>query len=148
MTSIRAEFRLPPRPALSARVAAFVGELAAAAGFSRNAAYRLRLVCDELTANIVEHGYGGRVGAISLCADYGPHCARLRIEHEASPFDPTAIEPVAPYGGPALPGRVGGAGLLLVRGSVDCFAYEYAQGRNRVFVAIRREEPDPRARPR
>ena len=141
MTPLRAEIRLPPRAPVATQVARFVGDLAAAAGLSSRAAFRLRLACDELTANIVEHGYGGRGGAISLCADYGSCCARLRIEDEAAPFDPTSAEPLPPYGGPARPSRLGGAGLLLVRASVDRFGYEYARGRNRTFVTICREDP-------
>jgi anti-sigma regulatory factor (Ser/Thr protein kinase) len=136
MTSVRAEIRLPPGIPVSAQVAGFVGELAAAAGLSRRAAYRLRLACDELAANIIEHGYAGRAGGILLRADYGACDACLLIEDDGPPFDPTSVRPSAPYGGPLPPTRAGGAGLLLVRGSVDRFGYEYADGRNRTFVAI------------
>jgi serine/threonine-protein kinase RsbW len=139
MSRLRAAVRLPPRTAASTYVARFIGELSETASLSRRSAYRLRLACDELAANIIEHGYGGQGGGILLYADYSAHCAWLCIEDEASPFDPTAIRRPAPYEGSAPSCEVGGAGLRLVRHSVDHFGYEYSGGRNRTFVAVHRE---------
>ncbi|GAB7044720.1 MULTISPECIES: ATP-binding protein [Catenuloplanes] len=117
-----------------------VTRLATDAGLSTAQGYRLRLAADELVTNAREHGYRGRDGLIEVSGGLRADAAWLRIEDCAPPFDPSAHplgEP--PYAGTgALTGRLGGCGLLLARRSVDALTWEYADGRNRTTLCVRR----------
>jgi anti-sigma regulatory factor (Ser/Thr protein kinase) len=75
---------------------------------------RLRLVVEELVANLVEHAAwpAGLVPA-RLEVTWRPGDLAAALEDASLPFDPTAGREVAP---PRLDGgRVGGLGLELVR---------------------------------
>ncbi|MEU1289227.1 ATP-binding protein [Kitasatospora sp. NPDC005856] len=133
-----AALRLEGRRCYSREVAAFVAELAGRAGLSRGQTYRLRLAADELTTNAVVHGYRGGAGAIELAGCVAEEWVRLLIDDEAAPFDPSGHDPAPRLAAGPAAGPVGGYGLLLVRHSVDDFAYEYVDGRNRCTLTVRR----------
>jgi serine/threonine-protein kinase RsbW len=139
MTDLRTRMVLGAGRPPQAEPARFLDAVARATGLARRPAYRLRLACDELTTNIAEHGYADRPGAVDLAAGRWGGCVWLRIEDDAAPFDPTAIRRPPPY--TRVGSGIGGAGLVLVRGIVDRFEYEFADGRNRTLVAVRRDEP-------
>ena len=148
MTVLRTSIALGPgRAARSARseLAEFLARVNRAAGLARRPAYRLRLACDELATNVAEHGYAGRPGSVRLTACWCGRWVRLRIEDDAAPFDPTSVRRAPPY---ARAADVGGAGLVLVRGSVDRFSYEFVDGRNQTTIAVLRETPPAGTRER
>jgi serine/threonine-protein kinase RsbW len=109
--------------AVAAEVAAFVGALASAAGLSRHRAYWLRLATEEITTNIVQHGYHGS-GPLRLVGDVEADKVWVRIEDEAPAFDPRTHDPAPQLNtDPALRSE-GGFGLLLALHKLDGFAYE------------------------
>jgi serine/threonine-protein kinase RsbW len=118
----------------SREVAAFVGRLAACARLAQRPAYRLRLAADEITTNIAVHGYRSHGGEITLDGGFDPAQVWLRVEDGAPPFDPRRRPRPAPADG----ARIGGYGLLLALGSLDRFAYEYRDARNRCTLWVRR----------
>jgi anti-sigma regulatory factor (Ser/Thr protein kinase) len=124
--------------ALTREVAHLVADLAGEAGLDQHDTYRLRLAADEITTNIAMHGYQGRCGLVEITGGVDEDWVWLRIEDEAPRFDPTGrvpspSRPVDPADGP-----VGGHGLYLALRSLDDFAYEYAAGRNRNVLRLRR----------
>lgn len=125
-------------------VTAVVGELAARTGLDRRDTYRLRLAADEIVTNVMMHGYRGGGGVVDLAAGADPDWVWLRIEDDAPPFDPTTCVAVRCRDADPLCGELGGHGLFLAMRSVDDFSYEYAGGRNRNLLRLRRTGRDAR----
>jgi serine/threonine-protein kinase RsbW len=114
---------------ITGEVAAFVGALASQAGLSQHKAYWLRLATEEITTNVVQHGYHG-CGPLRLIGDVEAGRVWVRIEDEAPAFDPRTHDP-GPHleTDPALRAE-GGFGLLLALHRLDGFAYERAGDMN------------------
>jgi serine/threonine-protein kinase RsbW len=127
--------------AFTREIASLVDDLASQGGLDSHDAYRLRLAADEITTNIAMHGYRGRHGVVEITGGLDQEWVWLLIEDEAPQFDPrqraAAHRPVDPVDGP-----IGGHGLFLALRSLDNFAYDYVNGRNRNLLRIRRSTPD------
>lgn len=123
---------------LGVLIPAIVDRLARATGLTHSQAYRLRLATEEITTNIVTHGYGGRGGTVDIDAGYDENWAWVRIEDDAPEFDPAAYDVVPRL--TADPGwaPLGGFGLFLAQSSVDCLEHTRPEGRNRNLLKIRR----------
>lgn len=115
-----------------ARVEAFL----ACEGASDRVRYRVRLVLDELAANLSMHGrFAGPPPPFRLAVAAAPGGATLVLDDAAEPFDPrTAPEP-APA---SIEGEeVGGLGLALVRRMARITAYRrLPEGWNRTELVI------------
>jgi len=103
----------------SSEIAQCVHRLGAAAGLTAAQLYRLRLAVDEITTNIVLHGYHGEPGLVELCCGMDADRAWLRIEDEAPPFDPASYDPTSRLAEGLTGGREGGFGLFLALRSVN-----------------------------
>jgi anti-sigma regulatory factor (Ser/Thr protein kinase) len=73
---------------------------------------------DELVCNVVEHGYGGRPGAIEVAALRADGEIAFRIRDAAPPFDPRSL-PTPPLDLPLARRRLGGMGVHLARTLTD-----------------------------
>lgn len=107
-----------------------------AEGASDRARYTVRLVLDELVANLMMHGrFDGPPLPVRAEVSAGGGGVSLAIEDRAAPFDPRQAAAPAP---PALDDdRVGGLGLQLVRRMAEIRAYRrLPDGRNRTELAI------------
>src|ERR1700733_12766933 len=111
-------------------VTCFVEAVARDAELPRGKAYWLRLAVEEITTNIVEHGYEGS-GPIWLAAGIKPDRVWLRIEDTAPAFDRRTHEHRAKLAIAPAEREAGGFGLLLALHKLDGFSYEYADGKNR-----------------
>ena len=121
----------------------YVQQAAETANLNPKAAYKLRLAVDEITTNIVIHGYeeAGRMGEIHLHAEIDDHNLILAIEDTGVLYNPTQKATLQPeYFNQKLESRdIGGLGVYLVLESVDEFYYQQIGDRNRnVFVMHRR----------
>lgn len=123
---------------LGVMIPAIVDRLARATGMTHSQAYRLRLATEEITTNIVTHGYGGRGGTVDIDAGFDDVWAWVRIEDDAPVFDPTTYDVVPRL--TADPGwaPLGGFGLFLALSSVDRLEHTSTGGRNRNLLKIRR----------
>lgn len=141
-------FQLPPDVDALEEITRFVHRLAEAAGFGPEKAYRLRLAAEELSTNIVVHGYGdaapagGGHGGGCLEVEGGVEEDRvwIRFVDSAPPFAPTSAPPPANLDRPLVERDIGGLGLYLARRSVDELRYEHADGKNRTTLVMRRAE--------
>lgn len=101
-----------------------------------DAAYKLRLVLEELLVNLVQHGvFAGDPPAVRLDVALQAEQLVVSIEDAAAPFDPAS----APEPPPASvdDDRVGGLGLALVRRMVAGLSYgRAADGWNRTEFRI------------
>jgi anti-sigma regulatory factor (Ser/Thr protein kinase) len=131
--------RLCPARPPSHEVAGFVAALTAEAGLPARAAYRLRLATDEITTNIVVHGYRSRPGRIDLSAGVEADLVWVRIEDDAPLFDPNTVDrqPLGPW-----TGRPHGCGLLLACNSLHRLDYDQLGGRNRYTLWSRAAGPE------
>ncbi|GGK63303.1 hypothetical protein Sme01_05440 [Sphaerisporangium melleum] len=131
------ELRVPARLGALDDIARYVLALAGRARLDGNTAYRLRLAVDEITTNVVMHGYRGGPGEIVLRGGCDADRVWVRIEDGAPPFDPRdgRLDPAPDV--PIEQRRVGGLGVHLALISVDEFSYAYLDGRNISMLAVR-----------
>ncbi|MFC8421947.1 ATP-binding protein [Streptomyces sp. NPDC057236] len=136
--------RIPAALGALDRVAAFVLGLGERAALPASALYRLRLAADELTTNIVMHGYRGAPGEITVDGGIDPDQVWVRFQDDAPAFDPRqGLRPPA-LDQPLAERRIGGLGVYLAFTAVDGFAYDLVAGRNvSTLVMLRRAEPRP-----
>lgn len=87
--------------------------------------FDLRLVVEEVCANVMMHGYGARTPGpleLSFCAD--GEQATVTITDRAAPFDPE-LAPSPDLGASPEERPIGGLGWHLVRQMVDHVYYHY-----------------------
>lgn len=118
-------------------IADYVIEAATAAGLETGSAYKLRLAVDEITTNIVSHGYGtsGREGNVELHIDKDETTLTLSIDDTGVEYDPSKVES-PDVTAPPEERDIGGLGLHLVRESVDQFRYERVGDHNRNILVM------------
>lgn len=127
---VETHLRLDGDNSTAEAITCFVETLARDAELPRGKAYWLRLAVEEITTNIVDHGYEG-TGPIWLAAGIKPDSVWLRIEDQAPAFDPRTHDHRAKLAIAPSEREAGGFGLLLALHKLDGFSYEYADGKNR-----------------
>jgi anti-sigma regulatory factor (Ser/Thr protein kinase) len=133
-----------------AAVRSFVRTTVAELGGSKRAADDLVQAVDEVTCNVMLHGYDGKPGEIELEARLRDGSIEIRILDRAPVFDPTAQrDPAAPHdlAGPTPRRRPGtaGAGLHLARTMTDAVRHHVRPGGGNEVTLVRaiEERRDP-----
>lgn len=112
----------------------FVREFLAAEEMSREAAFDIDLVIEELFTNLVRHSRGD--GDVEVQLARAPGEIRITIRAaEPSPFDPTAAPRVNPNV-PIEQRRAGGLGIHFVRQLCSVFRYEWTDGVGTTLVMM------------
>jgi serine phosphatase RsbU (regulator of sigma subunit) len=115
----------------------FVREAVARWGASTPVVEDLALAVDELTTNIISHGYGGRPDLIEIVVRREADGVLVQLRDSAPPFDPTQL----PEFDPTLPLHLrplGGMGVFLARRLVDALTYRRtADNRNEITLTKR-----------
>lgn len=114
------------------RIAAWLAQ----AGAPARTAYRVRLVIEELLANLVMHGrFEGMPPPARVSVSAAPGGVVVLIEDAAAPFDPRSATPPP---APTLDNdRLGGMGLALVQRMAAIEGYERtAAGWNRTKLLV------------
>lgn len=94
-----------------------------AVGIATDAMYELIVAVNELTTNIVMHGYRGVAGTIDVTIEQDGTMMRVRLCDQAPLFDPTQVPPPDTSLPPDQ--RVpGGIGIELARRTTDALAYQ------------------------
>ncbi|HXG25974.1 MAG TPA: ATP-binding protein [Candidatus Binatia bacterium] len=125
-----------------AEVRAFVREVVAELGGSKHAMEDLVQAVDEVTCNVMLHGYKGKPGDIEYEAGLRDGRIEITIFDRAPVFDPTATpEPGAPTPG-RLPGTAG-VGLLLARTMTDAVRHHVRPGGGNELTLIRSIDDEP-----
>ena len=129
-----------------AEVRAFVRDTVAELGGSKRAAEDLVQAVDEVTCNVMLHGYEGKPGEIELEAWLRDGSIEIRILDRAPVFDPTALpDPALPD--PAVrprrrPGSAG-VGLHLARTMTDAVRHHVRPGGGNELTLVRSIHDDP-----
>jgi anti-sigma regulatory factor (Ser/Thr protein kinase) len=119
-----------------AEVRSFVRETVAELGGSRRAAEDLVQAVDEVTCNVMLHGYDGSPGEIELEAGLRDGKLEIRILDRAPVFDPTAVPDAAVRMPPRRPGTAG-AGLRLARTMTDAVRHHVRPGGGNELTLVR-----------
>ena len=118
-----------------AEVRTFVREAVASVGGSQRAAEDLVQAVDEVTCNVMLHGYAGKPGEIELEAGVRDGRIEIRILDRAPVFDPTAMQDPAPAA-PRRPGTAG-VGLHLTRAMTDAVRHHVRPGGGNELTLVR-----------
>ena len=113
-------------------------------GIGRDDQLRLTLVVEELFTNTVEHGHGGDSDApIRLNLRVAAAELALFYEDAAPPFDALAHLAEQPPGldEPLGTRSAGGLGIHLVQQLATSARYAHEDGRNRLWIVLRRQGP-------
>ena len=135
-----AHVSLKIRPALDElqQITAAVEDLALRENWSQELEFKVNLVLDELSVNIVN--YGGEVSMIEVSLSSEEESVTIEITDDGQPFDPLndAVEPDT--SAPIDERPIGGLGLYFVRTMMDEMHYRREQGKNFLALAKRRAE--------
>jgi serine/threonine-protein kinase RsbW len=120
-----------------AAIRAFVQEQAFAFGLDAAAAQDLVLVVDEVSANVLRHGYRGRPGPIEIEVSGDTEDVVIKLRDEAPAFDPTRW-PTPDVDAPFDQRAPGGLGIHLTRLCVDRMVHrERPGGGNELTLILR-----------
>ncbi len=112
------------------RLAAEIEDFGRACGLDRESVLKLNLVLEELTANIILHGYRGEGGHfIHIRLELMNQELCVQIEDEAEPFDPLQ-QKMPDIDRPLEKRPIGGLGIFFVRRLTDELDYRREHGRN------------------
>jgi serine/threonine-protein kinase RsbW len=93
----------------------------------------LAMVCElavmEACANVVEHAYGNRGGALRVVLRLGPASFSAAICDEGAPFDGATQDVALPE-----PAAEGGRGLALLHTCMDRLEWRRVDGENRLLM--------------
>jgi serine/threonine-protein kinase RsbW len=125
-----------------AAIAEFVMTATSNAGLEKKAAYRLRLAVDEITTNIIIHGYeeANITGVLNLQAEIDEKTLTLKIEDTGNIYDPQeqSLPDEEDFHKPLEQRKIGGLGVYLALQGVDKFVYERVSDRNHNILIVNR----------
>jgi len=123
------------------RMSAWFREFAREAGMPPERAFDVELCLNELMSNVIRHAYDdNETRRLLVTLEHVPGTLRAVLEDDGRPFDPTSAPAPSPLA--ALPSdRTGGWGIPIVRAFASDVGYERSEGRNRVSIEFRTEEP-------
>ena len=131
-------FRVDANVGRLADVRAFVRDAVASFGGSTRASQDLVQAVDEVTCNVMLHGYDGGPGDIELEAGLRDGSIEIRILDRAPVFDPTAVRlplPARRRAGSA------GVGIQLMRAMTDAVRHHVRPGGGNELTLVRSINP-------
>jgi serine/threonine-protein kinase RsbW len=135
-------FRMASELSGAANLYAWLDEALARGAAPAGVLARMHVALEEAVVNAVLHGFpAGVVGEVTVRLSLGDDTARLTIEDNGRPFDPTAAtsRPHARSLADAVPG---GWGLELIRRFCPTAAYERKNDTNRLTMCFALTDPN------
>ncbi len=134
--SASASLKIAPTLDQLERIAAIVEDLGEQDDWPPDLIFKVNLVLDELSVNIVN--YGGEASEIEVSLDADADEVRVEISDDGRPFDPLndAMEPDLEASLEDRP--IGGLGIHLVREMMDELHYSREDGKNRLAMVKRK----------
>ncbi|WP_168211785.1 ATP-binding protein [Ruania zhangjianzhongii] len=125
-----------------AGLVAFVERSCTSVGAHADDASDVRLATEEVFVNILQHGYGGRPGPVSVRIDATPARITVTLTDEAPAFDPAELPtPDLATGGEHR--ALGGLGWHLVRRVMDEVRHEDVAEMGNVFTLVKELSAGP-----
>lgn len=136
MSSASASLKIVPTLDQLERITAIVEDLGEQDHWPPDLIFKVNLVLDELSVNIVNYGGEASEIEVSLAADADE--VRVEISDDGRPFDPLndAMEP--DLDAPLEDRAIGGLGIHLVREMMDELHYSREDGKNRLAMVKRK----------
>jgi anti-sigma regulatory factor (Ser/Thr protein kinase) len=116
---------------------AFVDAACARAGLPRDLALDVRLAAEEDVTNVIEHGYGGAGGPITIGVRREPRRVVIVVEDRAPPFDPATV-PAVDLAAPLEHRQIGGLGWHLATRVMDEVRHEHVHPRGNRLTLVKR----------
>ncbi len=134
--SASASLKIAPEMDQLGRITAIVEDLGEQDHWPPDLIFKVNLVLDELSVNVVN--YAGEASEIEVCLDADADEVRVEISDDGRPFDPLndAIEP--DLDSPLEDRPIGGLGIHLVREMMDELHYRREDGKNRLAMVKRK----------
>lgn len=134
--SASATLKIAPKLDELERITAVVEDLGEQDDWPPDLIFKVNLVLDELSVNIVN--YGGEASEIEVSLASDDVEVRVEISDDGRPFDPLndAIEP--DIDAPLQDRAIGGLGIHLVREMMDELHYCRKDGKNRLAMVKRK----------
>ena len=134
--SASASLKITPTMDELERITAIVEDLGEQDDWPPDLIFKVNLVLDELSVNIVN--YGEEASEIEVCLAADAEEVRVEISDDGRPFDPLtdAIEP--DLDAPLEDRPIGGLGIHLVREMMDELHYSREDGKNRLAMVKRK----------
>jgi serine/threonine-protein kinase RsbW len=101
----------------------------------------LQLAAEEICANAISHGYGGRGGEIEVTVERIAEGIQMTVRDWGNSFDPETV-PVPDLSAPLEERPLGGLGLYLVRQLMDEVHFELGGVNGNLVTMIKRLGPN------
>ncbi len=108
-------------------------------GWPGDLTFRISLVIDELTQNIVDYAYGDGPGDVEVEVTSGPDAVTVEITDEGLPFDPLTDAPEPDLTSPVEDRPIGGLGVHFTKTLMDEVEYCRESGKNRLRIVARKK---------
>ena len=119
------------------RISAVVEDLGQQDNWPPDLIFKVNLVLDELSVNIVNYGGEASEIEVSLAADAQE--VRVEISDDGRPFDPLNDAAEPDLDAPLEERSIGGLGIHLVREMMDELYYRREDGKNRLAMVKRKD---------
>ena len=119
------------------RITAAVEEFAERDDWPPDLTFKVNLVLDELSVNVVNYGGNASEIEVSLASDGDQ--VRVEIADDGKPFDPLHEAPEPDIDAPLEDRPIGGLGIYLVREMMDELYYSRENGKNRLAMVKRKD---------
>ena len=126
--------KLDTRPEELERISAAVTELGEREEWAPKLLFRVNLVLEELSLNVMTHGRQAGARALEVIVTSDADTVTMELIDDGSRFDPLQDAPI-PDPEASLDERpVGGLGVHLVREMMDEVSYRYEDGKNHLTL--------------
>lgn len=112
-----------------------LAKLVEAWNISKDVAFSMNLALEEITTNIIDHGYKGKEDYdIVIRFTLEKHNLRIQIKDGAKEFNPLDIKEPDDLDKPLDERNIGGLGIHLVKKFTDNFSYRRSNNKNIVTL--------------
>ena len=118
------------------RITAAVEDFAERDDWPPDLTFKVNLVLDELSVNVVN--YGGEASEIEVSLVSDSDRVRVEISDDGQPFDPLTDAAEPDLDAPLEERAIGGLGIYLVREMMDELYYSRENGKNRLAMVKRK----------
>ena len=120
------------------RITGAIEVLGGESGWSPDLVYKINLVLEELTLNIMNYGYtDDEVHFIDVSVKTEDSVVTIEIVDDGRPFNPIVDAPQPDLEGPMMDRRIGGWGVHIVRTIMDDVTYVRADNKNRMKLVAK-----------
>jgi serine/threonine-protein kinase RsbW len=141
VTASESVFRMPSELSAAGGLYAWLDEALARGEAPANVLARMHVALEEAVVNAVLHGFpAGVVGEITVRVSLAGDAARLTVEDNGKPFDPT-VAASRPHARSLADAAPGGWGLDLIRRFCPTAAYERKNETNQLTMCFAVTDP-------